>query len=90
MNAKAKAWIEATRPRTLPVSVAGVAGGLACALTYGYFRLLPLLVCLAFAVMAQIVSNFANEYYDFKSCVDKKCREAFVEESPKATSLPMP
>lgn len=74
---KIKAWIEATRPRTLPVSVAGVAGGLACALTYGHFRLLPFLVCLVFAVLAQIVSNFANEYYDYKSGIDKKGREGF-------------
>ena len=74
---KAKAWIEAMRPRTLPVSVAGVAGGLACSLTYGYFRLLPFLICLVFAVLAQIVSNFANEYYDYKAGIDKKGREGF-------------
>lgn len=72
-----KAWIEATRPRTLPVSVAGVLGGLACAVTYGSFRLLPFLVCLVFAILAQIVSNFANEYYDFKNGIDKKGREGF-------------
>lgn len=75
--AKIKAWIEATRPRTLPVSVAGVMGGLACALCYGSFRLLPFLICLVFALLAQIVSNFANEYYDFKSGIDKKGREGF-------------
>ena len=72
-----KAWIEATRPRTLPVSVAGVLGGLACALTYGHFRLLPFLICLVFAILAQIVSNFANEYFDYKNGIDKKGREGF-------------
>lgn len=77
MGQKTKAWIEATRPRTLPVSVAGVLGGLACALTYGHFRLLPFLICLTFAIMAQIVSNFANEYYDYKSGIDRKGREGF-------------
>ena len=77
MKGNAKAWIEATRPRTLPVSVAGVLGGLACALTYGKFRLLPFLVCLVFALLAQIVSNFANEYYDYKSGIDSKGREGF-------------
>lgn len=76
-RSKTKAWIEATRPRTLPVSVAGVLGGLACALAYGHFRLLPFLVCLVFALLAQIVSNFANEYYDFKNGIDKKGREGF-------------
>ena len=74
---KAKAWIEAMRLRTLPVSIAGVGGGLACALNLGCFRLLPFLVCLVFAVLAQIVSNFANEYYDFKNGSDKKGREGF-------------
>lgn len=76
-NGKVKAWIEATRPRTLPVSIAGVLAGLACALTYGCFRLLPFLICLVFALLAQIVSNFANEYYDYKSGVDAKGREGF-------------
>ncbi|MCH5213954.1 MAG: 1,4-dihydroxy-2-naphthoate octaprenyltransferase [Muribaculaceae bacterium] len=77
MSRNCKAWIEALRLRTLPVSVAGVAGGVACALTYGSFRLLPMIVCLVFAVMAQIVSNFANEYYDFKHGLDRKGREGF-------------
>lgn len=77
MNPKLKAWIEATRPRTLPVSIAGVLGGLACALTYGHFRLLPFLICMLFALLAQIVSNFANEYFDYKSGIDKKGREGF-------------
>lgn len=72
-----KSWVEATRPRTLPVSIAGVLGGVSCALTYGHFRLLPFLVCLVFAILAQIVSNFANEYYDYKNGIDKKGRDGF-------------
>lgn len=73
----AKAWIEAMRLRTLPVSVSGVLAGLACALAYGPFKVLPFLLCVAFAVMAQIVSNFANEYYDFAKGLDRKGREGF-------------
>lgn len=65
------------RLRTLPVSIAGVLGGLACALNFNCFRLLPFLICLVFAILAQIVSNFANEYYDYKSGIDKKGREGF-------------
>lgn len=72
-----KAWIEAMRLRTLPVSVAGVLAGCACALFYGTFRILPALCCLLFAVGAQIASNFANEYYDFKNGLDRKGREGF-------------
>ena len=70
-------WIEAMRPRTLPVSIAGVLGGTACACYHHGFSVLPFLICLFFALIAQIVSNFANEYYDFKNGLDKKGREGY-------------
>ncbi len=72
-----KCWIEAMRLRTLPVSVAGVIAGTGCALYGGKFSLVPALLCLAFAVLAQIASNFGNEYFDFKNGLDKKGREGF-------------
>ena len=72
-----KEWIEAMRLRTLPVSIAGVVAGTACAIYHHGFSLLPFLICLVFAVLAQIASNFANEYYDFKNGLDKKGREGF-------------
>ena len=70
-----KCWIEAMRLRTLPVSLAGVimAWGF-CALCDN-FNLIPAILCLLFALLAQIASNFANEYYDFKSGLDRKGRE---------------
>lgn len=70
-------WIEAMRLRTLPVSVAGVMAGTGCALFHHGFSFLPMAVCLVFAVTAQIVSNFANEYFDFKNGLDKKGREGY-------------
>lgn len=70
-------WIEALRIRTLPVSIAGVVAGTACACLHHGFNLLPFLICLFFALIAQIASNFANEYYDFKNGLDKKGREGF-------------
>lgn len=70
-------WIEAMRLRTLPVSVAGVLAGTACAIYHHGFSTVPMLICLAFAVIAQIASNFANEYYDFRNGLDKKGREGF-------------
>ena len=70
-------WIEAMRLRTLPVSVAGVAAGTGCAIFRHGYSVLPMLICLLFAVVAQIASNFANEYYDFKNGLDKKGREGF-------------
>ena len=65
------------RLRTLPVSCAGVIAGTACAIAAGGFELLPALICLLFAIIAQIASNFANEYYDYKGGLDRKGREGF-------------
>ena len=77
MGKKTKAWIEAMRLRTLPVSVAGVVAGGGCAAYFNSFRPIPFLICMLFAVMAQIVSNFANEYFDFRNGLDHKGREGF-------------
>ena len=65
------------RLRTLPVSTSGVvvACGYACA--HESFRWIPAVLCLVFAVLAQIASNFANEYFDFKNGLDKKGRASF-------------
>lgn len=74
---KFKAWVEATRPRTLPVSVAGVFAGCAAAIFEGGFKWLPAAICMLFAILAQIASNLANEYYDYAYGFDKKGREGF-------------
>ena len=70
-------WIEAMRLRTLPVSVAGVIAGTGCAILTGSFKAIPALLCLTFAILAQIAANFANEYYDYKNGIDKKGRVGF-------------
>lgn len=69
-----KAWIEAMRLRTLPVSTAGVVMGVALGLKQGTFNVAVTVGCFLFAIMAQIASNFANEYYDFRSGADKPGR----------------
>lgn len=70
-------WVEAMRLRTLPVSVAGVIAGTGCAIIYGSFNAVPALLCLLFAMLAQVASNFGNEYYDFKNGIDSKGRAGF-------------
>lgn len=72
-----KSWIEAMRLRTLPVSVAGVIAGTGCAIMLDSFKAAPALVCLVFAILAQIAANFGNEYYDFKNGIDRKGRAGF-------------
>ena len=72
------------------MSLAGVIAGTACAIMIGSFSAVPAVVCMLFAVLAQISSNFGNEYYDFENGVDRKGREGFRrgvtegEISPKA------
>lgn len=70
-----KVWIEAMRLRTLPVSVAGVIAAWALALLAGRVDWTPAWLCLIFAVLAQVASNFANEYYDFRDGLDAPGRE---------------
>ena len=63
------------RLRTLPASVSGVIAGIGFAFMAGVFKWMPAALCLVFAVLAQIASNFANEYYDFKGGLDRPGRE---------------
>ncbi|UKI24289.1 MAG: hypothetical protein L6U61_07850 [Bacteroidales bacterium] len=86
MQKKLKSWIEATRLRTLPVSTAGVVVASGCAYNDGSFKWQPALLCFLFAVLAQVASNFANEYFDYVNGSDKKDAKASAAVSPKATS----
>lgn len=65
-----KNWISAARPRTLFVSVSPVLAASAYAWYNGVFHPVVALVCMIFALLAQIASNFANDYYDHKKGVD--------------------
>lgn len=68
------AWVEAARPRTLPASVSPVLLG--CSLAYydGMFDIAPAVLCFLVALFAQIASNFANDYFDFKKGADREDR----------------
>lgn len=63
------------RLRTLSVSVAGVLAACGYAVADGCFDWLPALFCLLFAVLCQIASNFANEYFDYRAGRDRVGRE---------------
>jgi 1,4-dihydroxy-2-naphthoate octaprenyltransferase len=62
---KTKAWIMASRPKTLPAALAPVLVGMALAYADGGFRWLPALAAAAGALLLQIGANFANDYFDF-------------------------
>ncbi len=61
---KFKYWIQAARPKTLLVSMAPVIMSVAIASMCVTINWLPAVICLIFAVMAQILSNFVNDYAD--------------------------
>lgn len=69
-----KAWIEAVRLRTLPVSVAGIVATLGYNLLNDNVNAAPLALCLAFALLCQVASNFANEYFDYSAGRDRRGR----------------
>ncbi len=74
-RSKVVCWIEAMRLRTLPVSLAGVIYAVGLGIDTHHFRVMPAILCLIFALLAQIASNFANEYYDFKRGFDRVGRD---------------
>lgn len=63
------------RLRTLPVSISGVLVACAYAITDNNFKWAPATLCLIFAILAQVASNFANEYFDYKGGLDRVGRE---------------
>ncbi len=69
-----KAWLLATRPKTLSAAVIPVI--VACAMAYadGSFKWFPATVCVAFAALMQIASNLINDIYDFMHGSDKEDR----------------
>ncbi len=63
-------WLAAARPKTLPAAVAPVLVGSALAWRDGAFIGLAALSCLIFALLIQVGTNFANDYYDFVQGAD--------------------
>ncbi len=60
-----QAWILAARPKTLPAAIGPILVGAALALADGLFQWGPALAALICALLLQIGSNFANDYFDF-------------------------
>jgi len=73
-----KAWLMAARPQTLPAGTAPVVVGVGLAIHAGVFALLPALSALVGALLIQIGTNFANDYYDAVKGADTEDREGFT------------
>ena len=74
MKRQLKIWLECFRLRTLPVSMSGVIIAIGLAVWHHHFKWLPAVLCLLFALLAQIASNTANEYFDYLHGADKPGR----------------
>ncbi|KTG07517.1 1,4-dihydroxy-2-naphthoate octaprenyltransferase [Haloferax profundi] len=73
-----QAWVMASRPQTLPAAAAPVFVGTALAVHEGVFAALPALAALVGALLIQIGTNFANDYYDAVQGADTEAREGFT------------
>lgn len=69
-QAKLKIWFLAARPKTLPAAVGPVLVGSAMAYGEGGFNVLVFLATAAAALLIQIGTNFANDYYDYVKGAD--------------------
>jgi 1,4-dihydroxy-2-naphthoate octaprenyltransferase len=65
-----QAWLLAARPKTLTAAATPVIVASALAFNGSYFYWKPAAICLVFALIAQIISNFANDYFDYKKGAD--------------------
>ncbi len=71
---KFKAWINAARLRTLPLSISGILVGTALASYYGNFNNIIFWLAILTTVGFQVTSNFANDYGDGVKGTDNQNR----------------
>ncbi len=68
-------WIEAARPRTLPLAISSILLGNFLAYAAGKFSFLTAALAIITTLLLQILSNFANDLGDSKNGVDNKNRK---------------
>lgn len=61
----ARVWLMAARPKTLPAAAAPVFIGMGLAALRDTFQAWPALAALVGALLIQVATNLANDYYDF-------------------------
>lgn len=67
-------WLRALRPKTLSAAAAPVVVGTAVAWDHEVLRVLPAVAALAGALLIQIGTNFANDYFDYVQGADTETR----------------
>ena len=71
---KVKAWVQAARLRTLPLSLSGIIMGTALASLQGFFDISIFILALFTTIGFQVTSNFANDYGDGVKGTDNEDR----------------
>lgn len=74
MNEQIQVWIMASRLRTLPAAVAPVLIGCAMVIADGQFHFGGAFAALLGAILIQIGTNYANDYFDFVNGADNEKR----------------
>lgn len=72
---KIKIWLNAARPKTLTASLSPVIVAIALAYSKGVINIPLSLLCIGVALFAQIASNYANDYFDFRNGIDNAERK---------------
>ena len=67
-------WLLAARPKTLPAAISPVLIGAALAIGDLQFALVPTLAAMLAALLIQIGTNYANDYFDFAKGTDTDSR----------------
>lgn len=69
-----KAWLLATRPKTLSGALIPIAVATALAATYGKCNWRAVVVCFVFAMLMQVAANFINDLFDYLKGTDREDR----------------
>ncbi|MGX9418002.1 1,4-dihydroxy-2-naphthoate polyprenyltransferase [Vibrio sp. WJH972] len=64
MNQSISIWLDAARPKTLPLALVSILTGSTLAFSFGQFSIWVTLLALVTAILLQILSNLANDYGD--------------------------
>src|SRR5690242_3183182 len=67
---RARAWVLASRPATLPAAVVPVVVGTALAVGQGAFRIGPFIAAFVASLLIQIGTNLANDLFDYQKGAD--------------------
>lgn len=74
MNNSLRIWVDAARPKTLPLALVSIFTGTALAFSSGHFSVPVTLLALLTATLLQILSNLANDYGDAVKGTDNEKR----------------